>query len=190
MRFFEKFERVDEIVPLFLSFCKDFHRRRETNCLPESGREQERSAAVSFLQEIPLVQSIPDFSHFIFDNPRKRLYISTQRNQGEFCINESEKTLSGSLLVLTSCGDYIGKEKSHPFFVKAETSRNAGNYKEAAQYFEEFLNVCPRSPVVHYELGSLYTDHLNDPYKAVYHYQRYLELDRTSPDAENIRKDF
>lgn len=96
--------------------------------------------------------------------------------------------LSGSLLVLTSCGDYIGKEKSHPFFVKAETSRNAGNYKEAAQYFEEFLNVCPRSPVVHYELGSLYTDHLNDPYKAVYHYQRYLELDRTSPDAENIRK--
>ena len=108
MRFFEKFERVDEIVPLFLSFCKDFHRRRETNCLPESGREQERSAAVSFLQEIPLVQSIPDFSHFIFDNPRKRLYISTQRNQGEFCINESEKTVASDPAVRESaCADLL-----------------------------------------------------------------------------------
>ncbi len=95
--------------------------------------------------------------------------------------------LTGAALLTVSCGDYVGKEKSHPFFVKAETSRSAGNYKEAAQYFEEFLNVCPRSPAVHYELAALYTDHLDDPYKAVYHYQRFLELNRNSPDAENIR---
>ena len=95
--------------------------------------------------------------------------------------------LTGIVLVTVSCGDYVGKEKSHPFFVKAESSKNAGNYKEATQYFEEFLNVCPRSPAVHYELGSLYTDHLDDPYKAIYHYRRFLELNRNSPDAENIR---
>ncbi len=96
--------------------------------------------------------------------------------------------LCGLMLAATSCGDYVGKEKSHPFFVKAETCRASGGYNEAAQYYEEFLNVCPRSPVAHYELASLYADHLNDPYRAIYHYQRYLELDRNSPDAENIRK--
>lgn len=96
--------------------------------------------------------------------------------------------LSASICLFSSCKDYVGKEKSHPFFVKAGSCKSVGNYKEAAQYFEEFLNVCPRSPITHYELASLYNDNLNDPIKAVYHYQRYLELDKHSADAENVSK--
>lgn len=96
--------------------------------------------------------------------------------------------LTASICLFSSCKDYIGKEKSHPFFVKAGSCKAAGNYKEAAQYFEEFLNVCPRSPLTHYELASIYNDNLDDPLKAVYHYQRYLELDKNSPDAENVAK--
>lgn len=96
--------------------------------------------------------------------------------------------LLASMMLLSSCGDYIGKEKEHPFFVKAGACKSSGNYKEAAEYFEEFLNVCPRSPITHYELATLYSDNLDDPFKAVYHYQRYLELAKNSPDAENVAK--
>ena len=96
--------------------------------------------------------------------------------------------LIASIGLFSACKDYVGKEKSHPFFVKAGACKSAGNYKEAAQYFEEFLNVCPRSPLVHYELASLYNDNLDDPIKAVYHYQKYLELDKHSSDAENVEK--
>ena len=96
--------------------------------------------------------------------------------------------LIASVGLFSACKDYVGKEKSHPFFVKAGACKSAGNYKEAAQYFEEFLNVCPRSPLVHYELASLYNDNLDDPIKAVYHYQKYLELDKHSSDAENVEK--
>ncbi len=92
------------------------------------------------------------------------------------------------MMLFSSCGDYIGKEKEHPFFVKAGACKASGNYKEAAEYYAEFLNVCPRSPITHYELASLYGDNLDDPFKAIYHYQRYLELARNSPDAENVSK--
>ena len=96
--------------------------------------------------------------------------------------------LLASMMLFSSCGDYIGKEKEHPFFVKAGACKASGNYKEAAEYYEEFLNVCPRSPITHYELAALYGDNLDDPFKAIYHYQRYLELAKNSPDAENVSK--
>lgn len=99
----------------------------------------------------------------------------------------------GTLLVFcifcfTGCGDYTGKEKSHPLFVKAEASTVAGNYKEAAQYFEEFLYVCPRSALTHYKLAALYGDNLDDPFRAVYHYGKYLELSPASADSEDVQK--
>ena len=51
---------------------------------------------------------------------------------------------ASSAVMLTSCGDYVGKEKTHPLFIKAGTAKNAGNYQEAAKYLEEFLTICPK----------------------------------------------
>ena len=103
------------------------------------------------------------------------------------------KFTSGALLLVClvcviGCGDYTGKEKSHPLFVKAEASTVAGNYKEAAQYFEEFLYVCPKSALTHYKLASLYGDNLDDPFRAMYHYGKYLELSPGTADAEDVQK--
>ena len=91
-------------------------------------------------------------------------------------------------LILTGCGDYVGKEKTHPLFVKAGSCRVAGNYREAAQYFEEFLYVCPKSALAHYELASVYGDNLDDPFRAMYHYEKYLALSPESSDTEDVKK--
>ena len=105
-----------------------------------------------------------------------------------------KKTVIGTLFLLslfcflTGCGDYVGKEKSHPLFVKAGASRVAGNFKEAAQYFEEFLYICPRSALAHYELASVCCDNLDDPFRAMYHYGKYLELSPDSSDREDVKK--
>ena len=91
-------------------------------------------------------------------------------------------------MILTSCGDYVGKEKTHPLFIKAGTAKNAGNYLEAAKYLEEFLTICPKSAETHFRLASLYGDNLDEPLKAVYHYRKYLELapnDTTNADDIN-----
>ena len=93
-----------------------------------------------------------------------------------------------STALMTGCSDYVGKEKSHPLFVKAGASRAAGNYKEAAQYYEDFLYVCPKSPLAHFELASVYADNLDEPFRAMYHYEKYLELVPNSPDAADVKK--
>lgn len=83
--------------------------------------------------------------------------------------------------LLCSCSDYVGKERSHPLFVKAGTSKNAGNFQEAAKCYEEFLMICPRSTTACKELADLYNDSLQDPLKAVYYYERWLSM--LPPDA-------
>lgn len=90
--------------------------------------------------------------------------------------------------LITGCSDYVGKEKTHPLFVKGGASRSAGNYKEAAQYYEDFLYVCPKSPLAHLELAAVYGDHLDNPFRAMYHYEKYLELSPNSPDAPDVKK--
>jgi len=92
--------------------------------------------------------------------------------------------ISGAVLMMVSCSDYTGKEKTHPVFIRAENAKMSGNYRDAAKGFEEFLLICPRSARTHNELGSLYADYLEDPIQAVYHYTRYSEL--VGPDSGNM----
>lgn len=95
---------------------------------------------------------------------------------------------AAAALMLTGCNDYVGKEKSHPLFIKAGKEKSSGEYKEAARCYEEFLLICPKSSLTHTELANLYNDYLNDPLKAVYHYRKWMEMnpdDKTS--FEDIR---
>ena len=95
---------------------------------------------------------------------------------------------AAAALMLAGCNDYVGKEKSHPLVIKAGKEKSAGEYKEAARCYEEFLLICPKSSYVHTELANLYNDYLNDPLQAVYHYRKWLEMnpnDKTS--YEDIR---
>lgn len=95
---------------------------------------------------------------------------------------------AASVFVLSSCGDYVGKEKTHPLFVKAGTAKSAGNYQEAAKCYEDFLLICPKSAVTHFELASIYGDNLDSPLKAAYHYDKYLEMNpNDTTNAEDIK---
>ena len=79
--------------------------------------------------------------------------------------------------LLVSCSkDYTGKEKTHPVFVKAGSAQNSGDYAGAAKLYEEFLLVAPKSAETHMRLAAIYGDNLDVPVKAIYHYERVLEL--------------
>ena len=95
-------------------------------------------------------------------------------------------SLAAAALMLSACNDYVGKEKSHPLYVKAAKEKSAGEYKEAARCYEEFLLICPKSSRTHHELGNLYSDHLNDPLRAVYHYRKWMEM---NPDDKTNYED-
>ena len=95
---------------------------------------------------------------------------------------------AAAALMLAGCNDYVGKEKSHPLFVKAEREMKAQEYKEAARCYEEFLLICPKSSLTHQELGNLYSDYLNEPLKAVYHYRKWMEMNpNDKTNFEDVR---
>ena len=99
---------------------------------------------------------------------------------------------AAAVLALSGCNDYVGKEKSHPLFVKAGKEKSAGAYREAARCYEEFLLICPKSSLTHHELGNLYSDYLNDPLKGVYHYRKWMEMnpnDQTNFEAVRVLAD-
>jgi len=96
--------------------------------------------------------------------------------------------ISGAALMMVSCSDYTGKEKTHPVFMRAENAKMSGNYRDASKDFEEFLLICPKSGRTHYELASIYADYLEDPILAIYHYTRYSELAGSdSASMEDVR---
>lgn len=80
-------------------------------------------------------------------------------------------------LILVSCSkDYTGKEKTHPVFVKASSAQNSGDYTTAAKLYEEFLLAAPKSAETHMRLATIYGDNLDAPVKAIYHYEKVIEL--------------
>ena len=60
---------------------------------------------------------------------------------------------------------------------------NAGRFKEAAQEYEKTLELSPDDADIHYNLAIVYDDHLQDNAKAVFHYNRYLELSPNAADS-------
>lgn len=64
--------------------------------------------------------------------------------------------------------------------------RDAGHYRKAEQSFLEALRLNPRDPAVHYNLGILYDEDLQQPAKAKKHYEAFLELAPEDKDAGQV----
>ena len=96
--------------------------------------------------------------------------------------------LSGMFL-FTGCSKKIeGNEKTHPIYIKAKNDRDTGRFRDAADGLNDLLSRAPKSAFLHKELATLYGDNMDEDYKAIYHYQRYLDLEKlSSEDQRQIR---
>ncbi len=94
--------------------------------------------------------------------------------------------LAGVALALCSgCGVSTlrdQREDRDPQIRRAREMKNAGNIEGALEAYQRALDKKPQLARAHLEMGLLYDRDLNDYVRAVYHYERYLEL---RPDAEN-----
>ncbi|MFA6293077.1 MAG: LysM peptidoglycan-binding domain-containing protein [Victivallales bacterium] len=90
------------------------------------------------------------------------------------------------ILLLTSCDAGGPDEVRHPFFIKASNLKEKGKYPEAVKAFEDYIRINPDSAKTHLELATLYDDSLKNPFLAIYHYRRYLELEPDSQERKNI----
>jgi nucleoid-associated protein YgaU len=62
-----------------------------------------------------------------------------------------------------------------------------GEYLRAIALYESALDGTAASADIHYKLGLLYDDKLNDPLNALHHFKRYVSLAPDGPHTKDVR---
>ena len=62
------------------------------------------------------------------------------------------------------------------------------DWKKAQETYGRILEIDPGAPMAHLEVAALYTNRLEQPAKAIYHYQRFLDLSPPGPMREKVRR--
>lgn len=79
------------------------------------------------------------------------------------------------------------KENARGYFWLGNLYSMKGKFKEAENFYTISLNIDPNQAVVHYNLGMINYEKLNNPEKAKKHLQKFLELDPKNQNAEKIK---
>ena len=111
-------------------------------------------------------------------NKASRLFL---QSFSVFCL----ALLLATSLFWAGCG---GEEKtgtSHPYYQQGLSHRQNNRMEESAEAFKKCLRLSPGTTRAHFQLGTLYEDHLNEPIKALYHYSMFLGTE--SEQNENTR---
>lgn len=77
-------------------------------------------------------------------------------------------------------------EEKDPHFQRGRNLVESQDFKGAVEEFEKALDTNPRSAAAHFELGWLYENKLGDYAAAIYHYERYLQLDPNSDRSQSM----
>lgn len=86
------------------------------------------------------------------------------------------------LLVLSSCGKFGGgADDRDPNLKRARERRAVGDFTGALEWYQKALDKRPKTARIHWDMATVYDQHLTNELRAIYHYERYLELD---PKAE------
>jgi nucleoid-associated protein YgaU len=98
--------------------------------------------------------------------------------------------LAGLLMSLAGCGraGYLDeKERGNRILTKAYEMVDLGDYKTAVMLFRKVLDSYPTLARPHLDLALVLHERENDYLRAIYHYQRYLELRPSTEKDEMIQ---
>jgi tetratricopeptide (TPR) repeat protein len=91
-----------------------------------------------------------------------------------------------SSVFIVSCDRMITPPKTQ--LVKDADQKSAqGDYLRAINLYESALDGTTGAAEVHYKLGVLYDDKLDDPLNALHHFKRYLTLNPTGGHAAEVK---
>ena len=96
-----------------------------------------------------------------------------------------------ALLLLTGCRPSIAEREARdrelPLFQQANAAEQQGKLDDAIRLYNETLLANPRAASAHLSLALLQQEYAQDFISAIYHYQRYLDLQPGS-DKEDMAK--
>ena len=89
---------------------------------------------------------------------------------------------------LAGC-DRVGNSRYSQLMQDADNKSAQGDFERAVNLYEAALDdsESSRKAEVHYRLGLIYDDKLNDPVSALHHFKRYLALSPNGPHANDVK---
>ena len=93
-----------------------------------------------------------------------------------------------SLCAPVGC-DRVGSSRNAQLMQDADNKSAQGDFERAVDLYEAALDdsESSRKAEVHYRLGLIYDDKLNDPVSALHHFKRYLALSPNGPHANDVK---
>src|SRR5262245_6125571 len=101
-------------------------------------------------------------------------------------VGEMALLLLCSLGGLTNCNRMITPRQTQ-LSKDADAKAAEGNYADAINLYEAALDGSPSSAGVHYKLGLIYDDKMNDPLNALHHFKRFLTLEPSGKQAQEVK---
>ncbi len=89
--------------------------------------------------------------------------------------------------LLTSGCEQIFQKGSERKYKEAILKADLEDYQQALMLYEAALDGTPDSAGVHYQMGLIYDDKLKQPFSAIHHFQRYLDLAPDGIHAQDAR---
>ncbi len=99
---------------------------------------------------------------------------------------EKEIESSVKLNVAKQTLEYINMQKLRFYYNSALIYDNMGRYREAVEEYRKALKQKPDDADTHYNLGIVYDNHIKDKEKAIYHYNKYLEISQDANDSKKV----
>jgi len=98
-----------------------------------------------------------------------------------------------SLLLIAGCGkggvsEFEKKERGNALFSQAVTTEKSGDVEGAIKLYKQVMIDEPNAYSAHFMLATLLQDHSEDYIGAIYHYNRYIELQPKSEKVELARE--
>lgn len=91
-----------------------------------------------------------------------------------------------ALPFLSGC-EQIFLKGSERKYKEARLRVELNDYKGALLLYEAALDGTPNSAQIHYQVGLIYDDKLKEPFSAIHHFQRYLDLEPEGRYANDVR---
>ncbi len=80
------------------------------------------------------------------------------------------------------------EDETNPHIHQALAFQREFDFTDAAKAYESALQACPTLARAHFELGLLYADRLDDPIRAMYHFQCYINQRPQADNREGAQK--
>ncbi|OGV66892.1 MAG: hypothetical protein A2283_23065 [Lentisphaerae bacterium RIFOXYA12_FULL_48_11] len=134
-----------------------------------------------------LRQKLLEKDEALKEKERNLEVLANEIHQRENRIRKAEKMVELMDQAQKDVSQVSDGEKRDMHYNMAAVYSQVGRYRDAEREYLHALRLDPTDADVHYNLGILYDENLNDKTRAAMHYRRYLKLRPSGPDVDSVK---